>query len=69
MKSLWIEADRTARSAVEAELRRRGVLSEETLREALRAIGPDASVKALACMVKDRAGSELAAFVRQALPA
>ena len=69
MTSLWVEADRAARAAVEAELRRRGALTEDALRAAMRRVGPAASVKALACMVKDSAGGELAAFVRQAIPA
>jgi hypothetical protein len=69
MTSVWTEADLLARRAIEAELHRRQAFTPEALREALRAVGQAASVKALALLGRDHAGTELASFVKGALRA
>lgn len=69
MTSIWSEADHAARTAIEAELRRRNMNTPAALSEALRRIGQAVSVKALTLMAHDRSGQQLALYVRESLPA
>lgn len=69
MKSVWIEADRHARSAIEAEMRRRGNDDPERVRQVMSAIGTKVSVMALSLMGRDRNGGGLTAYVREIMPA